>query len=44
VESEGQNAETVGQTDGTAEQGAGTAAAPNFHPALQSGTGCFVVG
>jgi hypothetical protein len=37
VESEGQSAKT-------AEQGAGTAAARSFHPALQSGTGCSAVG
>jgi hypothetical protein len=44
VESEEQNAETAEQTAGTAEQSAGTAAARNFHPVLQSGTGCSAVG
>jgi hypothetical protein len=42
VESKGQNAETAKQTAGTAEQG--WTAARSFHPILQSGTECSVVG
>jgi hypothetical protein len=44
VESEGQDAETAGQTAGTAEQDVGIVVAQSVHPVPQSGTGCSVVG
>jgi hypothetical protein len=44
MESEGQDAETAGQTAGNAKQDVGTVVARSFYLVLQSGMGCCAVG